>query len=149
MVGGTFDPFHDGHRKLLARSFTLAGPTGTVIIGLTSDEFVAKKRHSIRSYEDRKTNLIQFIKDCGFSSTWSIEPLFDKFGSALKVDFDAIVVSEETVPVAIEINRLRKQLGRKVVDIHQIACVLAEDGRWISGTRVYNGEINDKGRLLK
>ena len=37
MVGGTFDPLHDGHKRLLTRSFELAGPEGHVVIGLTSD----------------------------------------------------------------------------------------------------------------
>ena len=39
MVGGTFDPLHDGHKRLLTRSFELAGPEGDVVIGLTSDSF--------------------------------------------------------------------------------------------------------------
>ncbi len=54
------------------------------------------------------------------------------YGSALDADFDALIVSEETLPAAIEINKIRREKGRKKVDIHQISCVLAEDGRWIS-----------------
>ena len=77
-----------------------------------------------------------------------IEPLNDRFGSALDADFDAIVVSEETLPVAVEINQLRKEKKRKKVDIHQISCVLAEDGRWISSTRIYRGEIDVHGHLM-
>jgi hypothetical protein len=57
------------------------------------------------------------------------------------------VVSEETLPVAVEINRLRKEKKQKKVDIHQISCVLAEDGRWISSTRIYRGEIDAHGHL--
>jgi len=58
------------------------------------------------------------------------------------------VVSEETLPVAIEINRLRRERGKRKVDIHQISCVLAEDGRWISSTRIWRGEIDEHGRVM-
>jgi pantetheine-phosphate adenylyltransferase len=34
------------------------------------------------------------------------------------------------------------------VDIHQITCVLADDGRWISSTRIYRGEIDAHGKIL-
>ncbi|HOX34896.1 MAG TPA: phosphopantetheine adenylyltransferase, partial [Methanoregulaceae archaeon] len=60
----------------------------------------------------------------------------------------AIVVSEETLPAAIEINRLRREKKKRKVDIHQITCVLAEDGRWISSTRIWRGEIDIHGKLL-
>jgi pantetheine-phosphate adenylyltransferase len=78
-----------------------------------------------------------------------VEPLNDRYGSAIDADFDALIVSEETLKVAVEINKLRRERGRKKVDIHQISCVLAEDGRWISSTRIYRGEIDVHGHLLK
>ncbi len=149
MVGGTFDPLHDGHKRLLKRSFELAGPTGEVVIGLTTDEFASKKVHPFHSYPDRKKDLLDFISNQNYSSKWEVEPLSDRYGSALDVDFDALVVSEETLSVAVEINKLRKEHGRKKVDIHQITCVLAEDGRWISSTRIWRGEIDIHGRLIK
>ena len=149
MVGGTFDPLHDGHKLLITRSFALAGPAGTVIIGLTTDSFARQKSHPVRPYDIREKGLIHFIREQHFSAQWQIEPLSDRFGSSIDADFDAIVVSEETLPAATQINRLRKEAGRRKVDIHQITCVLADDGHWISSTRIYRGEIDEHGRLKK
>lgn len=149
MVGGTFDPFHDGHKRLISRSFELAGKEGTVIIGLTTDAFASRKSHPVQEYGQRKDRLEGFIRDHGFSAGYTIEPLNDRFGSAIDEEFDALVVSEETLPIAHEINILRRRKGKRKVDIHQISCVLAEDGRWISSTRIYRGEIDDHGRLLQ
>jgi pantetheine-phosphate adenylyltransferase len=149
MVGGTFDPLHDGHKKLLSRSFELAGPGGTVTIGLTTDDFAGKKTHPVRSFSERHHDLEVFLGDSAFAASWTIEPLTDRFGSALEADFDALVVSEETLLAGIEINRLRREKKKSKVDIHQITCVLAEDGRWISSTRIHRGEIDDHGRLIR
>jgi pantetheine-phosphate adenylyltransferase len=149
MVGGTFDPLHDGHKRLLDRSFSIAGPGGFVVIGLTTDSFASRKTHPIRPFSGRKEDLERYIQGNDFRTPFLIEPLNDRFGSALETDFDAIVVSEETLPVAVEINRLRKEKSRKKVDIHQISCVLAEDGRWISSTRIYRGEIDAHGHLMR
>ena len=149
MVGGTFDPLHDGHKRLLARSFEIAGPGGHVVIGLTSDSFASHKTHPIHPFATRKADLEQYISSTINSTQWDVEPLNDRYGSAIDADFDALIVSEETLTVAIEINKLRREKGRKKVDIHQISCVLAEDGRWISSTRIYRGEIDVHGHLLK
>jgi len=149
MVGGTFDPLHDGHKRLISRSFELAGENGRVIIGLTTNAFASRKSHPVREYEQRKTGLEKYIRDRGFTAGYMIEPLNDRYGSAIDEDFDALVVSEETIPIAHEINILRRGKGKRKVDIHQISCVLAEDGRWISSTRIYRGEIDDHGRLLQ
>jgi pantetheine-phosphate adenylyltransferase len=148
MVGGTFDPLHDGHKQLISRSFELAGPDGHVVIGLTTDRFASRKIHPVRPYRERKENLVKFIVDKGFSTNWAVEPLNDRFGSAIDADFDALVVSEETLATAAEINRIRRERGKKKVDIHQITCVLAQDGRWISSTRIYRGEIDEHGTVL-
>jgi pantetheine-phosphate adenylyltransferase len=149
MVGGTFSPLHDGHKKLIARSFELAGDGGHVVIGLSSDAFAGSKTHPIATFANRRRVLESFIRESDFSASWEIEPLNDKYGSTLNSDFDALVVSEETYPVALEINRLRREGGRKKVDIYQITCVLAEDGRWISSTRIHRGEIDDHGRVIR
>jgi pantetheine-phosphate adenylyltransferase len=148
MVGGTFDPLHDGHKRLISRTFDLAGKGGQVVIGLTTDTFASAKMHPIRPYAVRERELAAYLEESGFIAHWEIETLNDRFGSALDADFDAIVVSEETLPVAVEINRLRREKKKKKVDIHQITCVLAEDGRWISSTRIWRGEIDIHGRLL-
>jgi pantetheine-phosphate adenylyltransferase len=148
MVGGTFDPLHDGHRRLISRSFELAGTSGHVTIGLTSDAFAGKKVHPVRPFAERKADLEGYIREERFLPPYTLLELNDRFGTTLEEDFDAIVVSEETLPVAREINVLRKEHGRKKVDIHQISCVLAEDGRWISSTRIYRGEIDVHGHLL-
>jgi pantetheine-phosphate adenylyltransferase len=149
MVGGTFDPLHDGHKRLLDRSFEIAGSGGRVVIGLTSDSFVSHKIHPIRPFTERKKDLEQYLSNTVISTQWSIEPLNDRYGSAIDTDFDALIVSEETLKVGVEINKIRRSKGRKKVDIHQISCVLAEDGKWISSTRIYLGEIDIHGHLLK
>ncbi|NLA39193.1 MAG: phosphopantetheine adenylyltransferase [Methanomicrobiales archaeon] len=149
MVGGTFDPLHVGHKKLLSRSFELAGPDGEVIIGLTTDEFAGAKVHPVHPYPERLKNVAAFIRRRGYTTEWKVEPLSDRYGSALDTDFDTLVVSEETFPVALEINKLRQERGRRKVDLHEISCVLSEDGRRISSTRVYRGEIDRYGRLIR
>jgi pantetheine-phosphate adenylyltransferase len=149
MVGGTFDPLHDGHKRLLTRSFELAGPDGYVVIGLTTDTFARHKVHPIHEFSKRKADLESFIAGKNYPARWVIEPLNDRYGSAIDADFDAIVVSEETLPVAVEINKVRREKKKGKVDIHQITCVLAEDGRWISSTRIWRGEIDVHGHLIR
>jgi pantetheine-phosphate adenylyltransferase len=149
MVGGTFDPLHDGHKSLLSRAFDIAGNEGYVVIGLTTDAFARRKAHPIRPYAERNSDLELFITGKKYRTQWAVEPLNDRYGSAVDADFDALIVSEETLPVAVEINKLRREKGKKKVDIHQMSCVLAEDGRWISSTRIYRGEIDVHGHLLQ
>ncbi|MDO8842065.1 phosphopantetheine adenylyltransferase, partial [Methanocalculus sp.] len=148
-VGGTFDPLHVGHKVLLSRSFEIAGRDGLVTIGLTSDDFASKKSHPVRPYKVRREELIEWIKSMGFTAGYVVECLSDRFGSALNQDFEALVVSEETFPVAEEINRLRRENEKKKVDIYQIRCILADDGRIVSSTRIHRGEIDPNGHLIR
>ena len=39
-LGGTFDRFHEGHRKLIEKAFEIGQE---VLIGITSDEFAGSK----------------------------------------------------------------------------------------------------------
>ncbi|PKL60488.1 MAG: phosphopantetheine adenylyltransferase [Methanomicrobiales archaeon HGW-Methanomicrobiales-4] len=127
----------------------IAGLQGEVTIGLTSDVFADQKSHPIHPYMDRKSDLLLFLTEKKLPEIWIIEELHDRYGSTLDADFDALIVSEETFPVAQEINRMRRANNLPCVAIHQIRCVLADDGRWISSTRIWRGEIDVHGHLIR
>ena len=63
-------------------------------------------------------------------------------------DFDYIVVSPETLPMAEKINRLREKRNLKPLQISVIEYQLAQDNVRISSTRISEGKIDRHGRLL-
>ena len=141
-VGGTFDKFHDGHKKLLSTAFEIAD---NVEIGVTSDAFGGLKG-DIDSCTIRMKNLKSFFRDY---SNFIIVPLDDPYGTTIyDSDFDAIVVSEETEPTAVEINKIRVSKGMDPIDIVVVSFVLAYDGTPISSTRIRRGEINKNGDVI-
>ena len=141
-VGGTFDKFHDGHKKLLSTAFEIGK---RVEIGVTSDEFGSIKGN-IDSCKIRMENLKTFFSD---KSNFVVIPLNDSYGTTIyDADFDAIVVSEETEATAIEINKIRISKGMKSLDIIVVSFVLAYDGNPISSTRIRHGEINQSGKFI-
>jgi pantetheine-phosphate adenylyltransferase len=147
-LGGTFYPFHKGHKELLRKAFQVAGPDGSVYIGVTSDTMVQKKG-TLASFRKRKQVLEKFLSEEKVLQQACIKPLSDKFGPTLEGDFDAIVVSPETKPTAEEINEKRRQLLKKPLRIVVIPFVLSEDHRPISSSRIRQKEIDENGLLLK
>lgn len=142
-VGGTFDKFHDGHKKLLSTAFELGNQ---IEIGVTSDAFGGLKG-DIDPCKERMSNLKAFFSD---ESDFVVIPLNDPYGTTIyDEDFDAIVVSEETEPTAVEINEIRISKGMKPLDIVVVSFVLAYDGNPISSTRIRRGEINQKGNVVE
>ena len=141
-VGGTFDKFHDGHKKLVSTAFEIGEK---IEIGVTSDEFGGLKG-DIDSCEERMNGLKLFFSD---KSNFDIVPLEDPYGTTIyDEDFEAIVVSEETEPTAIEINNIRNSKGMNPLDIVVVSFVLAYDGTPISSTRIRSGEINKNGDVI-
>lgn len=146
-LGGTFDHFHKGHQKLISTAFSIAGDNGMVFIGITKGNILSKKK-DVSSYDKRKQNVLQFITQKKYSQSFTIEPIFDKFGPAVTDDFDAIVVSSETYPTAKEINMNRIKTEKKPLEIIQISLVLAQDKMPISSSRIRNKKITKEGKVL-
>ncbi|WP_214044051.1 phosphopantetheine adenylyltransferase [Methanomethylovorans sp.] len=146
VVGGTFECLHDGHRELLRKAFELAG-NGEVDIGLTSNEMANRRPRKIPDYRIRKERVFQYVQQIAEGQKYTIVELNDPYGKTLEVDYDYIVVSPETYPVALKINKLRAEKNLKDIRIMKIDYVLAEDLTRISSTRIVLGEIDIHGRL--
>jgi len=146
-IGGTFNILHNGHKLLIDRAFKTAGPNGYVFIGLTLGTLINDKRW-VEPFNDRKKILEQYLSEKGFLKRAIIKPITDKYGPTLDKEFDAIIVSPETIKTAEEINRKRRGKGKKPLKIIQIPFVLAEDGLPIGSSRIKNKEIDKNGRIL-
>ncbi|NIO21568.1 MAG: pantetheine-phosphate adenylyltransferase [Candidatus Aenigmarchaeota archaeon] len=152
--GGTFDiPIHRGHEALIKRAFEVGK---FCLIGLTSDRYACSLQKigftMIRPYEEREKNLIEYLESKGYSDRYEIIKLDDFCDRRLleeETDVEAIIVSEQRVWVAEEINKERGERGFKPFKIVQIPMVLAEDRVKISSGRIRAKEIDRNGKLLK
>ena len=146
-VGGTFEYLHDGHKALIKKAFELAGGD-EVYIGLTSNEMARQRNRDIADYQTRKDNLLQYIKSLNIpDKQYTVVELIDPYGTTLIDDFDYIVVSPETLSVALRINELREGSGCSKIEIVNVEYILADDKVPISSTRIACGEIDEHGHL--
>lgn len=153
LLGGTFNPIHDGHRKLLETAFTEGSP----VIGLTSDSLAQKTRDESRpvdDFETRKLDLAQEAREFAleYNSQFKIVELDDPFKLAQEISSSkTLIVSPEpkTVRRAEEINQKRLKVEKEPHKIKIVDPVYAEDGNRISSTRIVNGEIDESGNLLE
>lgn len=145
-IGGTFDPLHDGHKKLLKKVFELS-EGGEIFIGVTSDKMArTNKNREVLPYKLRAEKIRQYMyKEYGVKV--KTEELNDRYGVTLNEDIDYIVISPETYNVALKINELRAERGKKPIKIVKVEHLKAADGKAISSTRIKAGEIDEHGCL--
>jgi pantetheine-phosphate adenylyltransferase len=148
-IGGTFDIIHKGHEKLIEKAFKTAGENGFVFIGLSKGPLIKDKDSAIRKWSLRKKKLQELVNERNYASDFEITPISDIYGPTIKEDFDAIIVSPETVKNAEKINLKRKEIGKKPIKIIKIPYVLAEDNIPISSSRIKKGEITPQGKNVK
>jgi len=146
-TGGTFDHIHAGHKRLLEKSFEVGDH---VIIGLTSDEFVARLgKKPDYDYALREATLHKYIEENFPGREYTIAKLHDYFGPGIAdPDVQALVASPETAVRLKIANDLRKERGYPPLELVTVDWVKAEDGKPISSTRIRKGELDAEGRLL-
>jgi len=144
-LGGTFEPLHEGHKKLIDVAIKLGGKD--VMIGITSDDMARMRIRSVLPFEIRAENVRQYImKKYGFEP--KIVKITNPYGRTLDIDFEYLVVSPETYEMALKINEKRKQMGKKKINIVKVDFVLAENGKPVSSTRIKKGEVDRYGKLI-
>ena len=149
LVGGTFDEFHKGHRALIMKAFEVGE---RVMIGLSSDQLARelRKNHEIATYEERLSELRNFLRRQRVFDRAKIVPLDTPFGITLSTTIaEALVLSKETEPVGITINGKREASGLKPLALVVIDMIPAEDYVPISSTRIRHGEIDREGHLVR
>ncbi|KAH7189195.1 uncharacterized protein B0J16DRAFT_339016 [Fusarium flagelliforme] len=153
-LGGTFDHLHPGHKLLLHASALLlnippkdSDKTCTLIVGISSDELLAKKKYAeeLQPWTERTQTVLSFLSTLLEYDTTATSPstqttpdetiatlrdgrvkvrcivLRDPFGPPIhEEDADAIVVSGETRSGGKAINDRRTEKGWKPLEVFEI-----------------------------
>lgn len=112
-LGGTFDRLHGGHKKLL--SIALECATKRVVVGVTSDVMLQKKKnaHRIEHFEVRFNRVVDFcnsLKRPGVDV--QVVQIDDAFGPTVTMpQLTALVCSSETLVGAQAVNVEREKRG--------------------------------------
>lgn len=146
-LGGTFDAFHLGHKRIIDAAFELGD---RVLLGLTTERMhrAHPKNHVTSSYATRRDELVAYLRDREFLSRAEVLPIDNPYGPTLRdEEVEALIVSSNTAPRAAEINRLRVAKGLKPLDIVVTETVLAANGLPISTSRIRQETIDRDGQL--
>jgi len=98
-LGGTFEPLHEGHKKLIDVAIRLGGKE--ITIGITSDRMARARIRSVLPFSIRAENVRRYVlRKYGFEP--EIVKITNPYGKTLEVDFEYIVVSPETYEMALK-----------------------------------------------
>jgi pantetheine-phosphate adenylyltransferase len=145
-VGGTFNRLHAGHRLLFKTAFEVAD---RVAVGVTADELVltlrGERAKRVRPFADREADVRRLLLPYG-EDRFTTAELFDAFEPVRHPEFDAIVVTPDTLKTTIELNERRQMARIAPLKVVVVPLLMAFDGKPISASRVLSGEIDEEGR---
>jgi len=142
LLGGTFDRFHKGHRKLLETGLS---ECQNLEIWMTSDNLAKGKDPRIESWNDRKELIVNTLAE-DVRERVSFHVLEDLYGPAtIREDVQAIVCTPETADNCEKINSLR--LENSLAPLHIVIAEHELDwmGRPISSTNIRRGIMDREG----
>jgi pantetheine-phosphate adenylyltransferase len=145
IVGGTFDRFHVGHKKLLDSAFA---ESENVTIGVSTEKLYRKKflANTIEEYTKREAYIKDYIRKHNADNRTSLVAIEDIYGTTLKQkDIDVIFITEENSQAADLINQKRSEIGFSPLEIIIVPYVTGNDGQVISSERIRRGEIDRVG----
>uniref|UniRef100_A0A0D9YLY2 Cytidyltransferase-like domain-containing protein n=1 Tax=Oryza glumipatula TaxID=40148 RepID=A0A0D9YLY2_9ORYZ len=122
VIGGTFDRLHQGHHLFLK----------------AAAEFARERIYAylIQPIEKRMENVKEYIKSIKPDLEVHVEPIVDPFGPSIVDEaLEAIIVSKETLPGGLAVNRKRAERGLTQLEIKVVELVPEKStGNKISST---------------
>jgi len=147
-VGGTFDRFHLGHKKLLQTALKQANH---IVVGITAKELIRSKELAaiIEPYEVRESEVLEWLsQNKKPGQQIHILPLQDMFGPTIQdTAIDVLVVTSQTRAGGEKVNLERMKRGLLKLPIVEADMVHDESGNYVSSTRIRKGVINRTGRV--
>ncbi len=144
-MGGTFDPFHAGHRSLLDAAIEGADE---LFIGITDGELARRPGRTVAPWQERADRVEAYVRSAGYKGRLFVRPLHDAAGPAATGDYDRIIVSYETRRGGQAINQKRRAAGLQPLQVVVVPPLLGDDLLPVSATRVHAGDVDADGRRL-
>ena len=144
-LGGTFDHFHRGHEEFLNFAHDLGEH---LLIGITAQHMTQEKQHAsqIQSYRERVFNVRRYCQSQGMKHR--VIKLEDLYGPTLEPHtITELAVTDETLNGAQQINTTREVMGMRRLPVNVFHRIQADDGEFISSSRIRAGRIDREGRV--